>query len=94
MSEKAERDWKGGTGMSQKRKEPLGACEGKVAFASYGDATRVEGRHGTDSRKKRHAYHCSVCHQWHLGRLAGKNTATIAKLAKRARLMELRGEDD
>lgn len=77
-----------------KRKEPLGACVGKVAFASYGDATRIESRKGGDSKKQRHAYHCTVCRKWHLGRLVGKNTATIAKLAKRARLAELRGEDD
>lgn len=76
------------------RKEPRGACEGKVAFASFGDATHVEGRKGPDGRKKRHAYHCTVCHQWHLGRRVGKNVSTIAKLAKRTRIMELRGEDD
>jgi len=77
-----------------KRKEPAAACEGKVAFASYGEAARVDARKSTESRKKRHAYHCSVCHQWHLGRLVGKNMATTAKLAKRMRLMELRGEDE
>lgn len=81
--------------MSQyRRNAPIAACVGKVSFASHGDAMRIEKRHVADSKKQRHAYHCTACHQWHLGRLAGKNTETIAKAAKRARLMELRGEDE
>ena len=67
---------------------------GKVAFANRADAVRIESRKVGDSKKQRHAYHCTVCHQWHLGRLVGKNTATTAKHEKRVRIMELRGEDD
>lgn len=94
MWAKVERDWKGGNGMTQKRREPAGSCDGKVSFANRADAVVIENRKSNDSRKQRMAYHCTVCRRWHLGTRVGKDIGVAVKREKRARIMELQAEDD
>jgi len=43
------------------------ACAGKVAFRSHAMAQMVASRGGRQGRS-RQVYHCTFCHQFHLGR--------------------------
>ena len=43
------------------------ACDGKVSFSSFTQAQLVAVR-GTRRGKSRQVYHCTFCHQFHLGR--------------------------
>ena len=43
------------------------ACDGKVAFATFTQAQLIAVR-GTRRGKSRQVYHCTFCHQFHLGR--------------------------
>ena len=41
------------------------SCEGKVAFKTFTLASTAAKRGGRE--KRRDAYHCQYCHQWHVG---------------------------
>lgn len=48
------------------------SCLGKVPFSSFTLANAVTTRQHNKHRDGRSAYHCTHCHQWHIGTNSGQ----------------------
>lgn len=57
--------------MSGPSEFEVASCTGKVRFASYDAAGRIQKRRGRDRQyRQSEVYRCRICQGWHLGRAA------------------------
>lgn len=63
----------------------LVGCEGKQRFAGRGIAARVAKRMRRRYGESVEAYHCVICHAWHVG-------SSVTRRARRLRIREKKNE--
>ena len=78
--------------MNQQRAQAVATCQGKVTFASRGQAARSAENLARKNRGRARAYHCAVCSRWHVtSQMDGNLPAFGAPGRRRRRAQERAG---